>query len=141
MKKHLLLLTLFIGCFFASYSSFAQSEAAVYFNSLTLNQDSSKVLLSIKTTESFIVGANRYVLHISGQTFYQSFHPKGELNEIIFFIPTYDFSNLIAQSNMVLVYGFYHQNTLQDGEGNSQHGYIGKHWRIGEFTPELLKKN
>lgn len=141
MKKRILNLCLLLGMLFSTAYAISQSEGTVSLNSYQFDETKNRVLVSIKTTESFIVGANRYVLHIGGRYFLLSEHPEGRLNEIIFYVPLADYKVLIEQSQMVLVYGFYHENALQDGEGNGANGFTGKHWLLGKFIHEAPVKN
>lgn len=113
----------------------AQSDDAVHYNNVHLDSASGHVFLSIKTSESFIVGANRYVLHIGGTTLFQNVHPQGRLDEIIFIIPQTTYQELQKGAEMVLVYGYYYDNALQDGEEAQVNGYLGKHWKLGPFQP------
>lgn len=141
MKKRIINLCLFLGILLSTNVTLSQSEGTVSLNSYQLDEPNNRVLISIKTAESFIVGANRYVLHIGGRHFLLSEHPEGRLDEIIFYVPLADYKVLIEQSQIVLVYGFYHENTLQDGEGNGANGFTGKHWLLGKFNHEVLLKN
>ncbi|MDC3351698.1 hypothetical protein OAV92_00485 [Crocinitomicaceae bacterium] len=118
----------------------AQSDDAVQYNNVSLDEDEETVLLSIKTTESFIVGANRYVLHIGGTTLMQNIHPEGRLDEIVFLIPKTTYQALEKGAEIVLVYGYYYDNSLQDGEEGQVSGYQGKHWKLGPFQPQELSK-
>lgn len=124
--------------FFIQTGAKAQSEEAVFYDDVTLDTTSQTVLLSIKTTESFIVGANRYVLHVGGATFKQSLHPDGRLDEITFLIPIASYDSVEKGTEMVLVYGYYHSNALQDGEDDQVNGFTGKHWRLGPFQPKTF---
>ena len=136
MKKLLnctLLLLFFLSI---SGTGFGQSNDSVQLDSCTLNKEEQIVRISIKTTESFIVGANRYVLHIGGKSFLRNEHPDGRLDEIVFLVPLADYENLQAETEVVLVYGYYHENALQDSEGGQVNGYMGKHWRLGAFKPQ-----
>ena len=116
-------------------NGWSQSSDAVSYNNVTLDTSQQLVMLSIKTTESFIVGANRYVLHIGGKTFKQSMHPNGRLDEIMFLITLSAYQAIKKEAEMVLVYGYYHSNALQDGEDDQVNGYTGKHWKLGAFQP------
>lgn len=138
MKLQLLIRPILVLVCLSVSAIFAQTDGHIAFNELKQDKKNNRVLLSITTNESFIVGAKRYVLHIGGKTFLQSEHPDGRLNEIIFYLPNTDFEQLEEATEMVLVYGYYHQNALQDGEGNSQNGYTGSHWRLGKFSKETL---
>ena len=123
--------------FILTSSAFAQSENAVAISSIKLADDNQTVRVSIKTSESFIVGANRYVLHIGAKYFLLNEHPEGSLSEIVFLVPLSEYEILIDQGRIVLVYGFYHDNTLNDGEGQ-ENEFIGKHWDLGKFSPQTL---
>ncbi|MFT5821615.1 MAG: hypothetical protein ACI8ZM_002869 [Crocinitomix sp.] len=138
MKKTLKNTLLFFSFFFLISATFGQSENAVAMSSYSLDADQENVRISIKTSESFIVGANRYVLHIGSKHFLRNVHPDGSLSEIVFLVPLTDYENLVKQSSIVLVYGFYHDNILQDGESGQTTGFIGKHWNLGKFTPQTL---
>lgn len=119
------------------HALYGQSPDAVQLNSFKQVEDN--VVVSIKTTESFIVGANRYVLHIGGRYFQRSSHPDGRLDEILFYIPIQTYEELQDQGQVVLVYGFYHDNVQQgDGESEQTSGYMGKHWELGKFTAGKL---
>lgn len=114
----------------------AQSHESVQINEYQLDKEKEMVILSITTTESFIVGANRYVLHIGGKYFERSLHPDGRLNEIIFYIPLSDYQQLVDKAEIFLVYGFYHENTKLDQEATSEVAVMGKHWKLGQFTSQ-----
>ncbi len=135
MKK-VVLFVLFLLQFVFVTTSFGQSNSSVNLNSFTFDAEHQLVRLSIKTTESFIVGANRYVLHIGGKYFLRSDHPDGRLDEIIFFIPVADYEQLINQAEIFLVYGFYYENIKQDNEGSQDVAIMGKHWKLGNFIPQ-----
>ena len=124
--------------FFLTSAVFAQSANAVAVSLITLDDDQETVRVSIKTSESFNVGANRYVLHIGGRHFLMNEHPEGSLSEIVFFVPLSDYETLKDQSRIILVYGFYHDNTLKDGEGDQSSDFLGKHWSLGKFTKQTL---
>lgn len=124
--------------FFLTNAAFTQSANAVAMSSITLDDDQETVRVSVKTSESFIVGANRYVLHIGGRHFLMNEHPEGSLSEIVFLIPLNDYETLKDQSRIILVYGFYHDNTLKDGEGEQSNEFVGKHWGLGKFTQQTL---
>ncbi len=135
MKK--LTYFLFLSLFLSIGSiAFTQSSEAVQINEYQLDKEKEMVVLSITTTESFIVGANRYVLHIGGKYFERSLHPDGRLNEILFYIPLSDYQQLVDNAEIFLVYGFYHENTKLDKEGSSEIAVMGKHWKLGQFTPQ-----
>lgn len=136
MKK--LLKSLFLLLFFICLSGtgFGQSSDAVQLDSCTFDNKEQTVRISIKTTESFIVGANRYVLHIGGNTFLRNIHPDGRLDEIVFLVPLADYESLQVEGEIVLVYGYYHENELQDNEGSQVNGFMGKHWKLGAFKPQ-----
>lgn len=136
MKKLLKssLLLLFLLCL--NGTGFTQSSDAVQLDSCTFDKEEQTVRISIKTTESFIVGANRYVLHIGGNTFLRNIHPDGRLDEIVFLVPLADYENLQEEGEIVLVYGYYHENALQDSEGSQVNGFMGKHWKLGAFKPQ-----
>lgn len=138
MKKRIQKLTLLLAFLSLSLMSFSQSAGSVQLKNYSLDSTKNEVRVSIKTSESFIVGANRYVLHIGGKHFFRNIHPDGQLNEIVFLLSVDEYENLQAQGRIVLVYGFYHENTQQDGEGAQANGFTGKHWDLGKFNPEIL---
>tara|TARA_R110002050_G_C8520572_1_gene477568 strand:+ start:92 stop:493 length:402 start_codon:yes stop_codon:yes gene_type:complete len=116
--------------FNASYS-FSQIDNTVLLDSIQSNNDETYFYFS--TNESFIAGANSYVLHIGAKPFLLNEHPNGNLSRLIFKVPTNDFEALKMNAEIVLVYGFYHSNTQQDGEGNLTNGYVGMHWILGQL--------
>ncbi len=129
MKYLLLLVAFFTG--FATV--FAQPNEGIKFSHY--NQlDNGDYIISVKTSSSFIVGANRYVLHIGAHNFKRSLHPEGRLDEIQFILSEDEFQKIKKGAEMVLVYGYYHENTLQDGEGEQSSGFTGSHWRLGKFN-------
>lgn len=136
MKKLLKIVLVFCVLIAGLQSSYAQSTDAVQLNNYSFDKEEEVVRVSIKTTESFIIGANRYVLHIGGKYFLRNEHPEGRLDEIVFLIPLSDYETLSDKGEIVLVYGFYHANAQQDNEGSVVNGYTGKHWRLGTFTPQ-----
>ncbi len=138
--KNLLKKTLIFFAFISLLTaSFGQSNDAVQVETFSLDEEKNVVSISIKTTESFIVGANRYVLHIGGKHFLRNEHPEGRLDEIVFYISLDEYETLVDQGRIVLVYGYYHENTQQDGEGSQANGFTGKHWDLGLFTPQKFK--
>lgn len=137
MKKVLLLGLLFLQMLVGA-SVFAQSSSSVSLNSITLDAASQMVQLSIKTTEEFVVGSNRYILHIGGKHFLINQHPDGRLDEIIFSIPLADYEQLISGSKIFLVYGYYYENTKLDFEGSSDAAIMGTHWVLGNFKPQTF---
>ena len=137
MKNYLILIfTLFLLC--SGVHLHAQSENTVSLVNYELEEESETVRIVLKTEESFIVGANRYVLHIGGKHFLRNEHPDGRLDEIIFLVPQSEFNTLEENKEIVLVYGLYHENTLQDGEGSQMNGFTGKHWRLGQFERPIF---
>lgn len=137
MKKTLKKGIALLSILFLSFASWSQSETAVYVDSFHKVKDN-QVEVSIKTEESFYIGANRYVLHIGGKHFMRSLHPEGRLDEIIFFMSLDEYNQLINDKPIVLVYGYYYENVEQDGEGAIANGYTGKHWKLGKFVQEKL---
>jgi hypothetical protein len=114
---------------------------SVELSSFTLDKGKNTVQVIIKTNDSFIAGANRYVLHIGSRYFQLSNHPDGRLDEIVFFLTLEEFNNLTNEGKIVLVYGYYYENTLKDNESEQNPNYYGKHWILGDFSPSLLKTN
>jgi len=135
MKKYAYLILLALSLALSPFSH-AQSSESVHLNSYTYDASKEMVILSITTTESFIIGANRYILHIGGKYFERSLHPEGRLNEIVFFIPLSDYEQLLNQADIFLVYGYYYENTKLDKEGSADVAVMGKHWMLGQFTPQ-----
>jgi len=135
MKKALLPFVLLLF----TLSTYSQTSTSVQLNSIELDETNETVRVSIKTTESFIIGANRYVLHIGSRHFLRNIHPEGRLDEIVFLLTPEQYKSLKADSRIILVYGLYHENTLQDNEGKQVNGFTGKHWVLGKFTPKELK--
>jgi|GEM_PF-2526220 len=137
MKK--LTYFLFLSLFLSIGSlTIAQSSEAVQINEYRFDKKKDMVVVSITTSESFIVGANRYVLHIGGKYFERSLHPDGRLNEILFYIPLSDYQQLIDKADVFLVYGFYHENTKLDKEASAEIAVMGKHWKLGQFSPQTF---
>lgn len=122
-------------------SAYGQMAGSVELSSFTLDKGKNTVQVIIKTNDSFIAGANRYVLHIGSRYFQLSNHPDGRLDEIVFFLTLEEFNNLTNEGKIVLVYGYYYENTLKDNESEQNPNYYGKHWILGDFSPSLLKTN
>ncbi len=135
IKKTILLVLLI----FSGFNASAQLSDAVHLDNYSLNKEEGVVRVSIKTTESFIVAANRYVLHIGGKHFFRNIHPDGRLDEVIFLIPQEDYETLESNGRIVLVYGYYYENTLLDQEGNDSNEFVGLHWDLGSFTAQELE--
>jgi hypothetical protein len=141
MKKQLKYLITTLCMFVLMASAYGQMEGSVQLSSFTLDKEKNTVKVAIKTTDSFIAGANRYVLHIGSRYFQLSNHPDGRLDEIVFFLTLEEFNNLTNEGKIVLVYGYYYENTLKDNESEQNPNYYGKHWILGNFSPSLLKTN
>lgn len=134
MKHLLLVLTFFISI----TATFAQSSETITLNGYT-KTGANEVIISLNNTSSFIVGANRYVLHIGAHHFLKNKHPDGRLDEIQFILTVQEFEALQNGAPIVLVYGLYHENTQQDGESLQTNGFTGLHWKIGTFESTQLK--
>ena len=141
MKKQLKYLFTALSMFVLMSSAYGQMAGSVELSSFTLNKGKNTVQVIIKTNDSFIAGANRYVLHIGSRYFQLSNHPDGRLDEIVFFLTLEEFNNLTNEGKIVLVYGYYYENTLKDNESEQNPNYYGKHWILGDFSPSLLKTN
>lgn len=122
-------------------SAYGQMAGSVELSSFILDKGKNTVQVVIKTNDSFIAGANRYVLHIGSRYFQLSNHPDGRLDEIVFFLTLEEFNNLTNEGKIVLVYGYFYENTLKDNESEQNPNYYGKHWILGNFSPSLLKTN
>ena len=141
MKKQLKYLFTALSMFVLMASAYGQMAGSVELSSFTLDKGKNTVQVIIKTNDSFIAGANRYVLHIGSRYFQLSNHPDGRLDEIVFFLTLEEFNNLTDEGKIVLVYGYYYENTLKDNESEQNPNYYGKHWILGDFSPSLLKTN
>jgi hypothetical protein len=141
MKKQLKYLFTALSMFVLMSSAYGQMAGSVELSSFTLDKGKNTVQVIIKTNDSFIAGANRYVLHIGSRYFQLSNHPDGRLDEIVFFLTLEEFNNLTNEGKIVLVYGYYYENTLKDNESEQNPNYYGKHWILGDFSPSLLKTN
>lgn len=141
MKKQLKYLFTALSMFVLMASAYGQMAGSVELSSFTLDKGKNTVQVIIKTNDSFIAGANRYVLHIGSRYFQLSNHPDGRLDEIVFFLTLEEFNNLTNEGKIVLVYGYYYENTLKDNESEQNPNYYGKHWILGDFSPSLLKTN
>ena len=141
MKKQLKYLFTALSMFVLMASAYGQMAGSVELSSSTLDKGKNTVQVIIKTNDSFIAGANRYVLHIGSRYFQLSNHPDGRLDEIVFFLTLEEFNNLTNEGKIVLVYGYYYENTLKDNESEQNPNYYGKHWILGDFSPSLLKTN
>ena len=122
----------------ASQSVQAQTAPTISVSKMESNEE--MVEVSLSSTEEFIVGGNRYVLHIGGSHFKYSKHPKSDIKTITFLIPAADFAALPDGEDMVLVYGLYPLNTQQDGESSQQNGFDGPNWAVGKLNKSLLKR-
>lgn len=141
MKKQLKYLFTALSMFVLMSSAYGQMAGSVELSSFTLDKGKNTVQVIIKTNDSFIAGANRYVLHIGSRYFQLSNHPDGRLDEIVFFLTLEEFNNLTNEGKIVLVYGYFYENTLKDNESEQNPNYYGKHWILGNFSPSLLKTN
>jgi len=141
MKKQLKYLFTALSMFVLMASAYGQMAGSVELSSFILDKGKNTVQVVIKTNDSFIAGANRYVLHIGSRYFQLSNHPDGRLDEIVFFLTLEEFNNLTNEGKIVLVYGYYYENTLKDNESEQNPNYYGKHWILGNFSPSLLKTN
>jgi hypothetical protein len=141
MKKQLKYLFTALSMFVLMASAYGQMAGSVELSSFILDKGKNTVQVVIKTNDSFIAGANRYVLHIGSRYFQLSNHPDGRLDEIVFFLTLEEFNNLTNEGKIVLVYGYFYENTLKDNESEQNPNYYGKHWILGNFSPSLLKTN
>ncbi len=115
-----------------------QTESSI---SLTAIETQDEIVeVSLTSNTDFIVGGNRYILHIGGSHFKYSKHPKTNLKTITFLIPKADFAVLQDGQPMVIAYGLYPGNIQQDGEVSQQNGFEGPHWSVGKLNKSLLKK-
>lgn len=117
--------------FFSIYGN-AQNDGEVTIAKIEMGEKEVGVFL--KSSTSFIAGANRFVLHIGSRYFLKNVHPDGSLNDLLFFIPVEDFEQLKENDQIVLVYGFYQDNAEQDNEGKQVNGFSGKHWVLGTLA-------
>ncbi|HBS87421.1 MAG: hypothetical protein A2W91_13720 [Bacteroidetes bacterium GWF2_38_335] len=120
-----------------------------FLNGMLFSQDDSVKLVSMKTGEKgieisfssekgFIVGAERYVLHIGDYYNAHSKHPAGDKHSIVFTVDKDAFDALGNLQDLVLVYGLFEANT---GRKSDQSGdYAGRHWRVGKFDRNMLDK-
>ena len=130
--KSILAFTLF---YLTHCVSWCQEIDQIRIDSITSNNEI--VQIHISTSESFIVGANAYVLHIGAKPFRRNIHPNGSLQHIIFSLPEHEFNTLKKTDEIVLVYGYYYSNTQQDGESKQTNGYVGNHWKLGTINKNL----
>lgn len=131
MKKtaHVLILFFF---FSIANTSFSQQEGTVSLSKIEVGNQ--EVGIYLTTSESFIVGSNRFVLYIGNRYFLKNTHPEGNVSHLLFLIPTEDFQQINGDDPVVLVYGFYDQN-----EGASLDSFTGKHWILGPLSEGTKK--
>lgn len=137
-KKLLYFLLLAVVTSLTAQSTQAQSTATIELSKIESNDE--MVEVSLSSTEDFIVGGNRYILHIGGAHYKYSKHPKGDVKTITFLIPAADFAALPDGEELVLVYGLYPLNTQQDGESSQQNGFDGPNWSAGKLNKSLLNR-
>lgn len=128
MNKLLLGIMLLLG---ANLSlSYGQStDAFISVESCVLQEDG-RYAITLSSTEKFIVGGNRYILHSSGTYLQYSSHPSGNEYKITFYASSEQIALMNGTTNITLVYGLYEGNKKQDGEGDINNGFEGKHWKV-----------
>lgn len=133
----LLLTALSFGLIFFSSGVSAQSTPEISLTKIESVDD--KIEITFESSERFIIGDNRYVLHAGGNHFMLSKHPGGDEKKLTFLLTEEEYDVLADGSPMMLVYGYFFQNTQLDGEGDSGE-YHGPHWKVGNLNKGLLQK-
>ena len=73
-----------------------------------LAEKGSEIEVSITSSQKFIFGSNRYVLHIAGNTFFrsrQSFNYNTHQGLLVFWVPIAEFKKLPDNAEVYLTYG------------------------------------
>lgn len=115
----------------------AQQDTIKLF-SVKKNKENIEICISSK--KGFIIGSERYVLHIGDSYFTKSIHPDGNENLIVFKIDFDSFSAIKNNNEMVLVYGLFDSNIKNKKTIGENRTFSGKHWKIGVLDKDLLNK-
>lgn len=87
--------------------------------------------VELVTATPFIIGGNRYVLHIGDAVFIKSIHPDGNEYMLTFYIPIEEWEHIASGQQAVLVYGLYRENTLE--QSRAQQGISGLYASLGSI--------
>ncbi len=112
---------MWMGCLLLTTMLSAQEVDGVTVASVELNEGYAAV--ELVTATPFIIGGNRYVLHIGDAVFIKSIHPDGNEYMLTFYIPIEEWEQIASGQEAVLVYGLYRENTLE--QSRAQQGISG----------------
>jgi hypothetical protein len=107
---------------------------------VSIKNNAETVEFCFSSQKGFIVGSERYVLHIGNSYFARSRHPEGNENLICFVFDSDGFSALKDGEEMVLVYGLYKSNIIASQNSSGERKFEGRHWKTGVLNKDLLNK-
>lgn len=129
-----LLLTL---AFVFSIGASGQTDQNVTLTSIT--KSGHEIFIEFSTDQTFIIGDNRYILHVGPHHILRSTHPEGNISRIAFIVDEDEFNTLQDGVEMMLVYGLYDRNKeLHSESGKAQ--FDGQNWTAGKLNKSLLKQ-
>jgi len=131
MKKIILLTLSLIITFYL----IAQEKAQTKISSVI--QKGETIRYSLSSSQPFIVGNNRYILHIGDRGFSQYEQSKSKGTGLItFLIPVTDFNDLPDGKSVFLTYG----SVSEDADLESLANKSTRCWFIGKFEKDILTK-
>jgi hypothetical protein len=107
---------------------------------VSVKGNSENIEFYFSSQKGFIIGSERYVLHIGNSFFTRSRHPEGNENLLCFIVDSDDFSVLKEGNEMVIVYGLYKGNIIGPKDSSEEKLFEGRHWKTGVFNTNLLNK-
>ncbi|MES2702552.1 MAG: hypothetical protein V4649_07935 [Bacteroidota bacterium] len=136
MKKGIFILACFAALSLAPGTASAQDKVRAAITSVK-QKNAATVAFTVTSSGDFIMGNNKYVLHIGENTFdlYEQYSNEGT-GALTFLIPAADFKALHNGTTMYLTYG--------DAEGEQTMEALSKDghypcWNLGKFNSDLLK--
>jgi hypothetical protein len=101
-------------------SAFSQQVSGPELTSIT--ETSAWTVIRLESEQPFIVGANRYVLHVGDQVFEHSRHPEGNESILEFLVDPDEWKAIDKAAEAVLVYGLYEGNMSETGRQQHMEG-------------------
>jgi hypothetical protein len=115
------------GTVFTSGDLLAQQEATVTLDSV--RSDAQFTYIYLSSDQPFIIGGNRYVLHIGDIYIARNNHPDGDESRLMFMAEKEVINSSNSGADAYLVYGLYDNNL--SASYRKQNGMEGLHWNLG----------
>ena len=88
-----------------------------------ISETSAWTIIRIESDQPFLIGGNRYVLHVGDAVFEHSRHPEGNERIIEFLVDPDAWSAAPKAVDAVLVYGLYQGNMTPQGRADHMEGH------------------